>query len=122
LLAADLSFTSLVRLAPVFFDLVEEQGHILTLVKPQFELPKEAVEGGVVRSFDLHVQAVDAVLAAFAQRGMAPQGASFSHILGPKGNIEFWIWALKHGVTATIDVSEVVRRAHKELAEGATQR
>ncbi|MDR1088695.1 MAG: TlyA family RNA methyltransferase [Coriobacteriales bacterium] len=116
LLVADLSFTSLARLAPELAALLREQGSAITLVKPQFELPKAAVKHGVVRSFDLHVQALESVLQAYQNTGLVPQRQSFSRFPGPKGNIEFWIWAVKQGARATIDVEETVRRAHEELS------
>jgi len=117
LLVVDLSFTSLARLAPVLAALVDERGSILALVKPQFELPKASVKSGVVRSFDLHVQALTSVWQAFENAGLLTQEVSYSHIPGPKGNIEFWIWAAKQGTTATIDsrIEAVVRLAHTEL-------
>lgn len=115
LLVADLSFTSLARLAGCLAELVGEQCSVITLVKPQFELPKEAVFGGVVRNPSLHAQAISSVLEAYEGVGLVARAASFSPVLGPKGNTEYWIWAVKHGTTATIDVEHVVRAAHEEL-------
>ena len=115
LLVADLSFTSLARLAPQLARLIGVEGNCLTLVKPQFELPKDFVKDGVIRSFDFHVEAIDKVAKSYESNGLAVQGLSFSHLLGPKGNREFWIWAAKCGATATIDITEVVRKAHWEL-------
>ncbi len=122
LLVADLSFTSLARLAPLFAELVGAQGNVITLVKPQFELPKDLVKGGVVRSFDLHKQALSSVAEAYQRTHLIVQGMSFSPILGPKGNMEFWIWAAKQGATATINEEEVVCRAHRELSDSKTLR
>lgn len=116
-LVADLSFTSLARLALELAALVAKRGSIITLVKPQFELPKACVKDGVVRSFELHVSALELALAAYQRVDLVAQKASYSPILGPKGNTEFWIWATKQGATATIDAGEVVRRAHEELLD-----
>lgn len=115
LLVADLSFTSLARLAACLAALVGAQGNCLTLVKPQFELPKAAVRNGVVHGFDAHVKSLEAVLNAFGKNALAVQAVGFSHLLGPKGNREFWVWAKKHGTTATINLDEVVQQAHREL-------
>ena len=114
-LVADLSFTSLARLAPTLAHLVGDQNNVLTLVKPQFELPKDVVKNGVVRSLELHKEALKKVIAAYDVCSLVTQKVSFSHLLGAKGNTEFWIWATKGGATATIEVEEVVRRAHAEL-------
>ncbi|MDR1357972.1 MAG: TlyA family RNA methyltransferase [Coriobacteriales bacterium] len=116
LLVADLSFTSLARLAPELAQLLREQGSAITLVKPQFELPKALVKRGVVRSLDLHVQALEMVLQAYQNQGLVAQALSFSCLPGPKGNIEFWIWAAKDGARATIDTEETVRLAHEALS------
>lgn len=113
---ADLSFTSLVRLASPLAELAGARGDCFVLVKPQFELPKPVVKDGVVRSFDLHVQALQAVVESFQSKDLIIRGLSFSHILGPKGNREFWVWAAKQGSTATISVEEVVRQSHALLA------
>ncbi|MDR2035939.1 MAG: TlyA family RNA methyltransferase [Coriobacteriales bacterium] len=115
LLVADLSFTSLAKLAGPLAAFVHEEGNCLTLVKPQFELPKDLVSKGVVNRSDLHIQALQRVGEAYQKQGLVLRQMSFSHLLGPKGNVEFWIWAAKCGPTATIDVEEVVTRAHKEL-------
>lgn len=115
LLVADLSFTSLARLAGHLSELIHTQGSLLTLVKPQFELPKEVVKDGVVRSLELHVEALQIVRDAYEKAGLICRDMSFSHLLGPKGNTEFWIWAAKQGATATITEEQIVRRAHTEL-------
>ena len=114
LLVADLSFTSLAKLAPQLARLIDNGKDCLTLVKPQFELAKDLVKDGVIRSFELHVAALQKVVEAYENNGLAVQGLSFSHLLGPKGNREFWIWAAKGGVTATIDIPSVVRQAHEQ--------
>ena len=115
LLVADVSFTSLSKLAPKLASLIKEGGDCLTLVKPQFELRKDLVKNGVIYGFDLHVKAIEKVIASYQKEGLVIRGLSFSHLLGPKGNREFWIWATKGGATATIDVQSVVRLAHEVL-------
>ena len=123
LLVADLSFTSLARLAPQFTRLIKNEGDCLALVKPQFELPKDLVFDGVIRNPDLHVEAIQRVVTAFEIEGLTVLGLSYSPIIGPKGNKEFWIWAAKGGATATIyaketqAIEEVVRLAHEQLSD-----
>lgn len=119
-LVADLSFTSLAKLAPQLLALLKRKGQALTLVKPQFELPKHSVKKGIVQSFDLHVEALRRVSRAFSEVGLAVSAMSFSCILGPKGNTEFWILASREGTTGTIDEEEIVRQAHAELLDVET--
>lgn len=106
LLVADLSFTSLARLASPLARLVSDDGQIISLVKPQFELPKSLVKSGVVRDPTLHVQALTMVEEAFGKNGVRVKAMSYSPLLGPKGNIEFWIWAVKDAATATIETKQ----------------
>lgn len=116
-LVADLSFTSLSRLAVQLTALLSDEGQAIMLVKPQFELPKDVVKNGVVVSYDLHVQALERVRVAYEACDLHVQKMSFSPILGPKGNIELWIWLARQRATANIDAKEVVRSAHAELLE-----
>lgn len=117
----DVSFTSLSRLASSLAALIPEQGSMLSLVKPQFELPKDSVKNGVVHRLDLHEQALIKVRDAYEKVGLCAKAMSFSHLVGPKGNIEFWIWATKERATATINPEQVVRLAHAELSTPAKQ-
>jgi 23S rRNA (cytidine1920-2'-O)/16S rRNA (cytidine1409-2'-O)-methyltransferase len=88
---------------------------VLVLVKPQFELVKGRVPEGVVRDPQAHVDALNKVLAGLDGTGLTPQGLAFSAIKGPKGNIEFFLWAQWGGIPATIDVEMVVQKAHEAL-------
>jgi 23S rRNA (cytidine1920-2'-O)/16S rRNA (cytidine1409-2'-O)-methyltransferase len=91
-------------------------GVLIALVKPQFELPASFVgEGGVVRDPAAHARALEQAIEAATGSGLAVCGASFSPIKGPKGNIEFFLAAQWGGIPATIDIDDVVRRAHARL-------
>jgi 23S rRNA (cytidine1920-2'-O)/16S rRNA (cytidine1409-2'-O)-methyltransferase len=118
LLVADVSFTPLTPLLPVFERLVASNKTlpaVLVLVKPQFELVKGRVPEGVVRDPQAHVDALNKVLAGLGGTGLTSQGLTFSAIKGPKGNIEFFLWAQWGGIPATIDVEMVVQKAHEAL-------
>jgi 23S rRNA (cytidine1920-2'-O)/16S rRNA (cytidine1409-2'-O)-methyltransferase len=116
LIVVDVSFTSLSGLMPQLASLLAELSTLIALVKPQFELPASDVgEKGVVTDADAHVRALELVIEAAWGSGLAVQGASFSPIKGPKGNIEFFLAAQQGGIPATIDTYDVVRRAHERL-------
>lgn len=69
-------------------------GHVIALIKPQFEAGRaEATRGkGVIRDPAVHQQVLHDVL-SFAQRvGYAVRGLIRSPLLGPKGNVEFLAW------------------------------
>ena len=116
LAVVDVSFTRVGRLVPVLEALLDDEGQCILLVKPQFELPKSLVKGGVIVEQELHIQAVESVTEILTQSLLKPNGLDFSPIKGPKGNIEFLLWAQKKGDDATIFVSEVVEAAHEFFA------
>ena len=71
-----------------------DDADLVLMVKPQFEVGKDRVgKGGVVRDLDLRAEAVSAVAAAAAQRGLGrawwPPPARCP---GPSGNVEFFLW------------------------------
>ncbi len=86
----DLSFISLRLVLPAVRGLLAADGHVVALVKPQFEAGRDAVpRGGVVRDPATH----RAVLLAFgghaAEAGLAPRALIASPIAGADGNREF---------------------------------
>jgi 23S rRNA (cytidine1920-2'-O)/16S rRNA (cytidine1409-2'-O)-methyltransferase len=116
LVVADVSFTPIRSLFSLFASLLSEDATLITLVKPQFELAREVLgAGGVITEPAAHIQALELVLEAAADNDLAPQALSFSPIKGPKGNIEFFLWARRAGIPATIDTADVVERAHALL-------
>jgi 23S rRNA (cytidine1920-2'-O)/16S rRNA (cytidine1409-2'-O)-methyltransferase len=115
LIVADVSFSPLARLLPVFEGLAEEGSELIALCKPQFELPKALVGSGVVREKPAHTQALEAVLGGLEKTAWGARGLTHSPLRGAKGNIEFFLWATFGASTATINVEEVVEEAHRSL-------
>lgn len=90
LAVCDVSFTSVTTVLPAVLELLRDTGTFLTLVKPQFEAPREDVAaGGVVRDQAVRDAAVERVRAAFETGGLAVRGVCESPIHGAKGNIEY---------------------------------
>lgn len=90
LAVCDVSFTSVVTILPAVVELLAPGGAFLTLVKPQFEAPREDVgEGGVVRDPAVRQAALAKVQDAFEQAGLRVMGSCESPITGHKGNVEF---------------------------------
>lgn len=87
----DTSFISLTRILPPLKILMKPGGHIVSLIKPQFEAGKDQVgKGGVVRDPAVH----EAVIEKVRKFGIEELGFKWlelcaSPIKGPKGNIEF---------------------------------
>lgn len=96
LAVCDVSFTSVTTVLPAVLELLQPRGSFLTLVKPQFEAPREDVgEGGVVVRQDVRDAAVEKVRAAFEAAGLAVQGVCESPIHGAKGNIEYLLYGTR---------------------------
>jgi 23S rRNA (cytidine1920-2'-O)/16S rRNA (cytidine1409-2'-O)-methyltransferase len=92
LLVADLSFISLVSVAPVLVGSLARPGaDVVVLVKPQFEAGRVEVSRGkgVIRDPAVRRGALEKVASAFASQGASIMGAMASPLLGPAGNAEF---------------------------------
>jgi len=85
----DVSFISLGKILPAVAACLAPGGEILALVKPQFELGRGRVRGGVVRSAAERREALVAVGRAAGEIGLGVLGFAPSGLPGPKGNREF---------------------------------
>ncbi|MGE5310170.1 MAG: TlyA family RNA methyltransferase [Nitrospirota bacterium] len=96
LATVDTSFISLTKVIPRVIEFLGENGRLLALIKPQFEVGRGRVgKGGVVRQPELHRQVVSQVERFCRDQALAVRGVVESSILGPKGNREFFILAVK---------------------------
>ena len=91
-LTADLSFISLTLVLPAVVRLLRANGHLLMLVKPQFELqPGQIGKGGIVRDA-VHFEFVEKRLRdSCAELGVEVLAWMPSAIEGGDGNREFFI-------------------------------
>ena len=90
----DLSFISLTKVLPAVFSVLEPQGSLICLIKPQFELRREDIsKGGIVRDPALHERAVEKIRRfVVEEHGMQWRGVMPSPITGTDGNQEFLAW------------------------------
>lgn len=94
LAVCDVSFTSVLAVAPAVRDVLEPGGRFLTLVKPQFEAPRDAVgEGGVVHDESVRLQALEHVSEGLGDLGFDVQDVCDSPVRGRRGNREFLLLA-----------------------------
>jgi len=92
LVVADLSFISLRLVLGVFAGIVAEGADLLLMVKPQFEVGREALgSGGVVREPELRESAVLAVAGAAWDVRLGTVGVVASPLPGPSGNVEYFL-------------------------------
>ena len=93
LAVCDVSFISVTMILPALPDLLDKNGGMVILVKPQFELERRQVgKGGIVREPELHRVASDKVQAAVQALGFKTSLIP-SPILGAEGNREFLLYA-----------------------------
>jgi 23S rRNA (cytidine1920-2'-O)/16S rRNA (cytidine1409-2'-O)-methyltransferase len=96
----DVSFISLAKVLGPVVGAIADDGEVLAMVKPQFELGKGRVgKGGVVRSGEDRREAVRNVVAAAAglDAGLGLSGVAAAGVPGPKGNQEFFVRLARDG-------------------------
>lgn len=97
LATVDVSFIALAKVLPAVAAATAEDGEILAMVKPQFELGRRRVKGGVVRSAADRREALANVAAAATETGLGVFGFAASGLPGPKGNRETFIRCARGG-------------------------
>lgn len=97
LVVCDASFIGLRTVLPAALALLRPGGKLVALIKPQFEVGKGQVgKGGVVRDPALHQAVCDDIRAWLeSELGWQVLGIAESPILGPEGNREFLVGAVK---------------------------
>jgi 23S rRNA (cytidine1920-2'-O)/16S rRNA (cytidine1409-2'-O)-methyltransferase len=90
LVTIDVSFISATKILPAVSAIVESDGRVITLIKPQFEVGKgEVGKGGIVRDPAQHDRVIAEVNAAAQSLGLDARGVIESPITGADGNVEF---------------------------------
>jgi 23S rRNA (cytidine1920-2'-O)/16S rRNA (cytidine1409-2'-O)-methyltransferase len=92
LVVADLSFISLTLVLPALVGCAAPDADWVLMVKPQFEVGRDAAGGGVVREPGLRAAAVSKVADAAARFGLGVAGVTASPLPGPSGNVEYFLW------------------------------
>ncbi|TYQ13379.1 UNVERIFIED_CONTAM: 23S rRNA (cytidine1920-2'-O)/16S rRNA (cytidine1409-2'-O)-methyltransferase [Acetivibrio alkalicellulosi] len=109
----DVSFISLKKVIPQAIKLINDQGELVCLIKPQFEAGKDKVgKNGVVRDKSAHKEVVEDILAFAVDIGLKVKGVDYSPIKGPEGNIEYLVYLSKTEGELIVDVSHVIDESH----------
>lgn len=113
----DVSFISLKLILPALRPLMNENGQIAALVKPQFEAGREKVgKKGVVRDPAVHLEVLEQFLRHAKEADFSVKGITFSPIRGPEGNIEYLgFLSVGAGEDYTGDLAEIVKQSHQTL-------
>jgi 23S rRNA (cytidine1920-2'-O)/16S rRNA (cytidine1409-2'-O)-methyltransferase len=90
LVTIDVAFISVRKILPAILPLLADQGRVVTLIKPQFEVGKgEVGKGGIVKDVEQHQRVIAEVNQAAQALGLNVNGLIESPIRGADGNTEF---------------------------------
>jgi 23S rRNA (cytidine1920-2'-O)/16S rRNA (cytidine1409-2'-O)-methyltransferase len=110
LVVADVSFISLRLLVGSLVSVTRDDGWLLLLVKPQFEVGRELLgKGGVVRAPAQQVQAISGVINAAGEYGWYAVAAVPSRLPGASGNREFFVLLRRADTPPPLDLTELVK-------------
>lgn len=115
-ISIDVSFISLHLVFPVAAALLDAEGSLVCLVKPQFEAGREQVgKKGIVRDPAIHQQVIEKVIGYAEKNGLYPHGLTFSPMTGAKGNIEYLLYLSKKTAEIDLQVEKIVEESHLQL-------
>lgn len=115
----DVSFISLRLILPPLIDILDINGAVLALIKPQFEAGRERIgKNGIVKDQQTHIDVIEEVLQFASSIGYSVEDLTFSPITGGEGNIEFLVKLrnvkqLNNQSWKEIDIRSVVLQAHE---------
>lgn len=120
-ISIDVSFISLTNVLDTAYKLLNDNGEIVILIKPQFEAGKEFInKNGVVKDKKVHEKVIEKVLLYATDLGFRINNIDYSPIKGPAGNIEYIVYMKKQ--LSKLDLFElrnkinnIVEKSHKEL-------
>lgn len=117
--SVDVSFISLTKVLGPARALLQDDGKMVCLIKPQFEAGREKVgKKGVVRDKAVHEEVIHKVIDFALETGFSILNLEYSPIKGPEGNIEYLVYIRKTeegSMADTVDIHAVVEAAHGEL-------
>ena len=117
----DVSFISLSLILPALYQILEEGGQVVALIKPQFEAGREQIgKKGIIKDKKVHLAVLETVTAFMVEAGFSVKGLDFSPIQGGHGNVEFLAFLEKSEQPKNDleqDLVAVVEAAHKEFKD-----
>ncbi len=116
----DVSFISLTKVLPAVKNLLNEDGKVLALIKPQFEAGRDKVgKKGVVKEKETHREVIYNIVNFSIKEGFSIIGIEYSPIKGPEGNIEYLLYMTKDkSVFQELDnsmIDNIVNKSHNQL-------
>ena len=109
LVVGDVSFISLTLLVGPLVSVTRDDGWLLLLIKPQFEVGREHLsKGGVVREPADHAWAISSVITSAAEHGWHAAAAVPSRLPGASGNREFFVLLRRTDSVPDLDLTAIV--------------
>ncbi len=123
----DVSFISVRLIIPAAFEIMGEDGVMITLIKPQFEAGRGKIgKNGVVRNTETHEEVLNGIVQFTESAGLHIRRMDFSPITGPEGNIEFLAEIHKKtGDSSPVseeEIHRIVAEAHQTLDHSSAHR
>lgn len=110
----DVSFISVCGIFRYLYPFLEENGKLLLLIKPQFEVEKHFLEKGIVYERKAHQEVLERVIKIAKKNGFFLQNIEVSPILGGKGNVEYISCFSKQQTSAVLELESILEKA-KEM-------
>ncbi|ADG40065.1 MULTISPECIES: TlyA family RNA methyltransferase [Leuconostoc] len=86
----DVSFISLGLILPPLSEIISMGGHVVALIKPQFEAGRASVgKNGIIKDALVHKKVLETVTQMMINSGFSIEELTYSPIKGGQGNIEF---------------------------------
>ena len=116
----DVSFISLQLILPTLHEIIQNNGDVIALIKPQFEAGKEKVgKHGIVRDPKVHLEVLNKIISFAAEENYDVVELDFSPITGGEGNIEFLVHLVSKesigNISPSVNPELIVKRAHATL-------
>ncbi len=120
-ISIDVSFISLTQVLDKAYQILEEDGEMVVLIKPQFEAGKEGLnKNGVVKDKKIHAKVIEKIILYANSLEFEIVKLDYSPIKGPAGNIEYLLYLKKKKVQLDLFskremIKKVVEMAQEEL-------
>ena len=116
LAVVDLSFISLKLVMENIYSLLGEQGKVVALVKPQFEVGKENIgKKGIVKNQEVVKETIVSLYDFFAEKGLYIKDFCLSPIRGKTGNTEYFFFFDKGVSSHELELEKIIKIVKEEV-------
>lgn len=117
-ISVDVAFISLTKILNIVYNILNNKGEAICLIKPQFEAKRSDIKkNGVVKDSKVHEYVINEIIEFAKDIGFKIISLDFSPIKGPKGNIEYLLFIKKNDdiISNVLDVRSVINNAFNTL-------